>query len=318
MINEIRERIDDQQVIDEIQKMLTVKVINFELEDKEVGTPQGSVLSPFLFNIYMHRLDLFMEKVISEHKQKAIDKKANPEYESERQKIMMVAKKEKWDLKKRLRANKALRKNFKRSGKELYTTLGKPVYVHYTRYAGDFLIGVQGDKELAKDITKQVEDFIKSSLHLTVSFAKIRHCRSDKTHFLGFRLSLGLLGPRMKGRTLERFKRLQARYKTLRKAEYTRYLRMLREGEKRFWVKTLEDNARELNQTMIGKVQLLQTTKELSMVKMLNSLESEIKDMKKRIAKKAQLSEENGRKEEIILVAENPRLLEAKQDKDKL
>ena len=109
-----------------------------------------------------------------------------------------------------------------------------PTHVHYCRYADDFLIGVQGDKELAKNLSNQINNFIKSSLQLTVSDAHINHSRSDKTDFLGFRLSLGVLGARTKGRTLERFKRLKGRYKTLRRAEYIRYIRMLREGQKRF------------------------------------------------------------------------------------
>lgn len=94
LLNEIRNHINDQQVIDELHKMLTVKTIHIELEDKQLDTPQGSVLSPFLFNIYMHRLDQFMEDLKKEYETRA-EKKANPEYEAMRQKIMAQAKKEK-------------------------------------------------------------------------------------------------------------------------------------------------------------------------------------------------------------------------------
>lgn len=128
----------------------------------------------------------------------------------------------------------ALRKNLKRAGIEMYIYTQKPIHIHYCRYANEFLIGVQGNKELAQQISKRVSDLLKSSLHLTVSKAEIKHTRSDKTPFLGFLLSLGVLGPRTKGRTLERFKRLTARYKVLRRSEYIRYLKMLREAEKRF------------------------------------------------------------------------------------
>jgi len=112
--------------------------------------------------------------------------------------------------------------------------LKKQIHLYYIRYADEFLIGVQGDKVLAKKISKQIKDFIKSALHFIISEAHIKHCKSDKTKFLGFLLSQSIIKSHTKGKTLERFKRLKTRYKTLRKAEYIQYLRMLREGEKRF------------------------------------------------------------------------------------
>ena len=174
----------------------------------------------------------------------------------------------------------ALRKNLKRAGIEMYIHTKMPIHIHYCRYADDFLVGVQGNKELTQEICKKISDMLKSSLHLTVSKAEIKHTRSDKTPFLGFLLSLGVLGPRTKGRTLERFKRLKARYKVLRKSEYIRYLKMLREAEKRYWTRTLETEARRVNQTMMKKTQMMEATKKLCTRNVLETLQECIQEMK--------------------------------------
>jgi len=44
------------------------------------GVPQGSTLSPVLSNIYLHKLDLFMEKKIEESLETGNTSLPNPEY----------------------------------------------------------------------------------------------------------------------------------------------------------------------------------------------------------------------------------------------
>lgn len=47
----------------------------------EAGTPQGSILSPLLCNIFLHELDMYMEKIQGEYNAGA-KRKRSKEYTS--------------------------------------------------------------------------------------------------------------------------------------------------------------------------------------------------------------------------------------------
>lgn len=181
----------------------------------------------------MHSLDEFMLNLSTELDRHAV-KKANPIYNRERYQLMKSLDSNKASLKERFRAFKALRKKLKRAGHQIYIHETTPQHIHFVRYADDFVISVIGNKDVAKRLTERIQNYIQSDLQLNVSENNIRHTRSDKTPFLGFLLSVGVLGPRVKGRTLERFQRLKTRIRNNRKREYIHHLRMLGEAKKRF------------------------------------------------------------------------------------
>ena len=71
MIKFLRHRIGDSRVIRLIQRMLKGGILEAGLvKATEHGTPQGSILSPLLSNIYLHyALDLWFERRVRKHSQ---------------------------------------------------------------------------------------------------------------------------------------------------------------------------------------------------------------------------------------------------------
>nr|YP_010881058.1 ATP synthase F1 subunit alpha [Apopellia endiviifolia]WIA66191.1 ATP synthase F1 subunit alpha [Apopellia endiviifolia]WIA66232.1 ATP synthase F1 subunit alpha [Apopellia endiviifolia] len=254
IVNLLKQHVADQRVEDELRKMLKARVINFVLGEEStwsiLGVPQGSVSSPSPFNVAMHHLDVFM--IDLKKKQVPSEKIPNKVYVSERRKSLTLAKKQEWGIRKKLRANRDLRKDLKRKGISLFEYKVHPRNIYYVRYADDFTVGVQGDKAFAKDTATSISNFLKSSMHFEVSEYILFHTKSGKTPFLGFHLSVGL-GPSVKkGKVAERFARLKARIRGARRGEYKQYLKMVSKAYTKYYRKVPEGHLRQAHQTMLS------------------------------------------------------------------
>lgn len=80
LINLVRRKINDERFINLIWKALRAGYMEFNQEhDSIVGTPQGSIISPLLSNIYLNELDIFMQNIKERYdKGKVVSR--NPEY----------------------------------------------------------------------------------------------------------------------------------------------------------------------------------------------------------------------------------------------
>jgi len=183
----LRERVSDERFINLINKLLKAGYLdnNMSFQSTKVGTGQGSCTSPILANIYLDKLDRYMEEVI-QHDTIGNYRKQNPEYA-----------KRNYQLKKAI--NKHDVPKIKQLKKQLKDTPSVDIMdsnfrrIHYVRYADDFLIGTISSKDYAKQLKQEIKIFLEDVLHLRLNDekTKITNALHDKAKFLGFIISKG-------------------------------------------------------------------------------------------------------------------------------
>jgi len=181
----LRERISDERFIRLINKLLKAGYLDtdFSFHRTESGTGQGSICSPILANIYLDKLDRYMEQVI-ERDNLGKYRKQNPKYIKVRSKL------------KKAKAN-GDKSAVKAAAKELKAISSVDVMdfnfrrVRYVRYADDFLIGTISDKAYAVQLKSEISKFLGDVLHLRLNDDKtiITNAKHDKAQFLGFHIS---------------------------------------------------------------------------------------------------------------------------------
>ena len=193
------------------------------LEDKKVffeklGISQGSILSPFLFNVYMHEFDIFIENLIRSNRL-LVGNNSKSDAAKEHTKIFeefhpskahialkhygsFRAVKEAMILKKKMH----YKKYHIASGTNIETR-----NIVYVRYANDFLIGVVGPKKFAIETRNKINGFIKSNLHLQIKKDTIINRNNKSVPFLGFLIKLPTV--RKKTRIIQSKREATLRYK---------------------------------------------------------------------------------------------------------
>jgi group II intron reverse transcriptase/maturase len=149
------------------------------------GTPQGGVVSPILANIYLDRLDRFVEGELIPNSTKGSKRRVNPVYHRLITRAAALAKVG--------RADEAMR--LRKAARLLPTIVTEdPGYrrLRYVRYADDFLLGFVGPKAEAEEIKARLKAFAGEHLKLELSEAKtlITHARTEKARFLGYDIAV--------------------------------------------------------------------------------------------------------------------------------
>ena len=171
----IRKRVQDKRVLDLISTGLKSRVISFKPhEDYEpaLGTPQGGVLSPLISNIYLHEMDNYIHQLMEtdEGPKTASELKQNNEYRQ----LLQAGKK---SLAYRLKLPSLM--------------YNHPEYIslHYVRYADNFLIGVNGNRNLALQIRTKISEFLQKNLQLRFNMEKTKVTHVSKgIPFLGHKI----------------------------------------------------------------------------------------------------------------------------------
>lgn len=202
LVSLIKKKYVNQQVfIDLLYKALRTKIISINSSfSNKIGTPQGSVVSPILANIFLHELDKFLRD--SEQLKKFHGRKqpiANPAFKAlltvsdkEMEDAIIVrktkGKKKYWKFLHKLRVSKLKLADSRNIQRVLYK--GRNRKIAYVRYADDFIIFVWGTKNDCLEIKKFVKNFLKSELDLDLSDDKTRitYLKKSKAAFLGFQI----------------------------------------------------------------------------------------------------------------------------------
>jgi len=154
------------------------------IDDLTIGTPQGSILSPLLCNIYFHQLDLFMKKLMERHN-KGQKRALNKTYVSLQNKVKYMRRKGQY-ITNEQGYKLLLRTLTKTPSRNHNDSLTR---VHYIRYADDFVVGIEGSYSKTLVILDEVRCFLSEiGLTLNESKTKITKFNTDHIEFLGYKV----------------------------------------------------------------------------------------------------------------------------------
>ena len=197
LVNILRRRIQDEHFIGLIWKFLKAGYMeNWVYHNTYSGTPQGSIISPILANIYLNELDVFMAQYAQTFRQ-GNKRRINPAYKKPLDKRRG---KQEWLKRNESKISPEQKATVMAEINEINQYLRTIPYVDpmddsykrlvYVRYADDFLIGVIGSKADARQVKIDVGMFIREQLHLELSQEKtlITH-GTDFAQFLSFQIT---------------------------------------------------------------------------------------------------------------------------------
>jgi group II intron reverse transcriptase/maturase len=185
LLSILKEKIHDNRFIRLIENLLKAGYMEEWRYYKTLsGSPQGGIISPILANIYLDRLDEYVETVLLPTHNKSERRKRNKEWGA----LQMRMLREKW--KGNVTAYKELRKQLQRMPSYDMTD---PDFrrLRYVRYADDFLLGFIGPKGEAHAIKEQLRRYLAEGLQLELSEEKtlITHVMTERARFLGYEIT---------------------------------------------------------------------------------------------------------------------------------
>ena len=186
MLSTLHEKIHDSRFLRLIKQMLQAGYLEDWVWNATLsGAPQGGVVSPILSNIYLDRLDTFIETVLIPQYTRGASRVSNPAY-----------------ARTRMAAVRARKRGFTTAARELRKQQRgmpskdpqDPGYrrLRYCRYADDTLLGFAGPRAEAEQIKKRLAQFLRDDLKLELNPDKtlITHARTGAASFLGYEITV--------------------------------------------------------------------------------------------------------------------------------
>jgi len=213
LINILSRRITDKVFLNYILKLCRAGIFD-ELQqanlDSLIGVPQGGIISPLLWNIYMHEFDKYIHTELA-FTINAINKRQQRKQGAENRhykRLVYQLSKKKGDyahytkdftiklkdlpLKSRAAAITAL-KETKEIKKKMLNTPSKnankqPIRYLYIRYADDWILLTNSSYKITQYLKNKIASYLKYYLGLTLSLekTKVTDLNRDKARFLGF------------------------------------------------------------------------------------------------------------------------------------
>ncbi len=189
------EKIHDQRFLRLIRNMLKAGYLeDWEYRDTLSGVPQGGVVSPALSNIYLNKLDEFIEGVLIPQYTRGDRRTPNPPYQAVKWRLASA----------RQRGDRAQARELRKQARAVPSTDPMdPGYrrLFYCRYADDDLLGFIGPKAEAEQIKAELERFLRETLALDLNPDKtlITHARTGAARFLGYEITVQHCNTRLTG-----------------------------------------------------------------------------------------------------------------------
>jgi group II intron reverse transcriptase/maturase len=186
MLATLGEKIHDNRLLRLIGQMLHAGYLEDWVWNATLsGAPQGGVLSPILSNIYLDKLDSFVETVLLPGYTRGAGRSGNPAYKKVQRALARA----------RRRGDQAAVRALRKQLRSLPTVdPSDPGYrrLRYLRYADDILLGFAGPKAEAEEIKQRLARFLREELRLELSETKtlITHARTGAARFLGYEITV--------------------------------------------------------------------------------------------------------------------------------
>jgi group II intron reverse transcriptase/maturase len=180
------EKIKDQRFLRLIRNMLKAGYLeDWEYHDTLSGSPQGGVVSPVLSNIYLHKLDEYVERELIPQYTKGTRRKANPAYDRMMKRLVKARK----------AGDRASARGLVKQMRSVPCVApADPGFrrLKYIRYADDHLLGFAGPRAEAEEIKACIAGFLREILGLELSQHKtlITHARTQRARFLGYDITV--------------------------------------------------------------------------------------------------------------------------------
>ena len=226
----LREKIVDNRFLRLIELLLKAGYCEeWKYKPSLSGTPQGAIVSPILANLYLDKLDKFVEQTLIPEYTRGQRRAENSEYT----KLVKLA----WYYRKTGQIERA-RKLELQYQKMPSKDVNDPNYrrLSYLRYADDFLLGFAGPIAEAKEIREKLRKFLETlKLELSEEKTLITHAKTQAAKFLGYEIVVqqsdskhthgrrslnGIIGLRIPAKFVEEKRRLyMANGKPIHRAE---------------------------------------------------------------------------------------------------